>query len=330
MLNLRFFQTLNFEAEGSAIKDLYKSDRVLIGGDNTESGQQAVGLLVDIYKKWIPEDKILTVNVWSSELSKLASNAMLAQRISSINSPLHYVKKQGADIDEVSLAIGMDKRIGKDFLKVSPGFGGSCFQKDILNLVYLCQHYGLNEVANYWKQVIEINNFQRQRICRKVDLYLEKNNKAKNIAILGWAFKSNTNDSRESSSIYISYDFLVRGYEIIIYDPKVSSNRILKDIENINLSRGSQKIKNLNDKIKIYQTLPKVIEDSSIFVVLTEWDEFKALENIDNNKVIFDFRNFLDKKNNIIRFSKKIYESLYKFNRRRFTCWPCKTYQRRL
>ena len=138
----------------------------------------------------------------------------------------------------------MDKRIGKDFLKVSPGFGGSCFQKDILNLVYLCQHYGLNVVANYWKQVIEINNFQRQRICRKVDLYLEKNNKAKNIAILGWAFKSNTNDSRESSSIYISYDFLVRGYEIIIYDPKVSSNRILKDIENINLSWGSQKIKN--------------------------------------------------------------------------------------
>ena len=291
-----------FLAEGSAIKDLYKSDRVLIGGDNTESGQQAVGLLVDIYKKWIPEDKILTVNVWSSELSNLASNAMIAQIISSINSLSALCEKTGADIDEVSLAIGMDKRIGKDFLKVSPGFGGSCFQKDILNLVYLCQHYGLNEVANYWKQVIEINNFQRQRICRKVDLYLEKNNKAKNIAILGWAFKSNTNDSRESSSIYISYDFLVRGYEIIIYDPKVSSNRILKDIENINLSRGSQKIKNLNDKIKIYQTLPKVIEDSSIFVVLTEWDEFKALENIDNNKVIFDFRNFLDKKNNIIRF----------------------------
>ena len=200
-VELRFFQTLVL-AEGSAIKDLYKSDRVLIGGDNTESGQQAVGLLVDIYKKWIPEDKILTVNVWSSELSKLASNAMLAQRISSINSLSALCEKTGADIDEVSLAIGMDKRIGKDFLKVSPGFGGSCFQKDILNLVYLCQHYGLNEVANYWKQVIEINNFQRQRICRKVDLYLEKNNKAKNIAILGWAFKSNTNDSEILLYIY--------------------------------------------------------------------------------------------------------------------------------
>ena len=291
-----------FLAEGSAIQDLYKSDRVLIGGDPTKSGQEAVNLLVEIYRKWIPLEKILTVNVWSSELSKLASNAMLAQRISSINSISALCEKTGAEIDEVSKAIGMDRRIGKDFLKVSPGFGGSCFQKDILNLVYLCQFYGLEEVANYWNQVLEINNFQRKRIVLKVDSYLIEHEHPKQVSILGWSFKSNSNDSRESSSIYITYELLLRGYEINIYDPKVNHDNIFADLENLNSTAQTQKLENIRGKIKIYNSLSKIIDDSSIFVVLTEWDQFRDLEKIENNKIVFDFRNFLKRGENIIRF----------------------------
>ena len=157
-----------FLAEGTAIQDLFKSDRVLIGGDETESGQKAVQTLIDIYLNWIPKEQILTTNVWSSELSKLASNAMLAQRISSINSLSALCEKTGADIDELSKAIGMDHRIGPKFLKASVGFGGSCFQKDILNFVYLCRYYGLDEVAEYWHQVIKINDYQKVRFAQKI------------------------------------------------------------------------------------------------------------------------------------------------------------------
>ena len=168
-----------FLAEGTAIKDLYKSDRVLIGGDKTESGRYAVNQLVNIYKKWIPQSKILTTNVWSSELAKLASNAMLAQRISSINSLSALSKVTEADIDEVSEAIGMDSRIGKRFLKVSPGFGGSCFQKDILNLVYLFRHYGLDDQADYWHSVIKINDSQRRRVSDILIVIVKKINLTK-------------------------------------------------------------------------------------------------------------------------------------------------------
>ena len=156
-----------FLAEGTAIMDLFKSDRVLIGGENSESGHKAIKALVDIYINWIPKEKILTTNVWSSELSKLASNAMLAQRISSINSLSALCEQTGADIDEISMAIGMDHRIGPHFLKTSVGFGGSCFQKDILNLVYLCKYYGLNEVAEYWHQVVKINDYQKKDLPKK-------------------------------------------------------------------------------------------------------------------------------------------------------------------
>ncbi len=291
-----------FLAEGSAIKDLYKSDRVLIGGDSTKSGQDAVKLLVDIYKKWIPIEKILTVNVWSSELSKLASNAMLAQRISSINSLSALCEVTGAKIDEVSKAIGMDKRIGKEFLKVSPGFGGSCFQKDILNLVYLCQFYGLNEVADYWIKVIDINNYQRQRICHKIDSYIHEKGHPKQISILGWAFKSNTNDSRESSSIYIAFDLLIKGYDIKIFDPKVKSENIVKDLENLNSTKKIKELKNINKKIKIYNSLDDIVKEGSIFILLTDWEEFRTLENIDKNKIVFDFRNFLKRDKNIYGF----------------------------
>ena len=174
-----------FLAEGTAIQDLFKSDRVLIGGDETDSGQRAVQSLVEIYANWIPKEKILTTNVWSSELSKLASNAMLAQRISSINSLSALCEKTGADIDELSKAIGMDHRIGPKFLKASVGFGGSCFQKDILNLVYLCKYYGLDEVSEYWHQVVKINDFQKNRFAEIIIDHFGGNLKGKKISILG-------------------------------------------------------------------------------------------------------------------------------------------------
>ena len=219
-----------FLAEGTAIEDLFKSDRVLIGGDETDSGQNAVQALVNIYANWIPKEKILTTNVWSSELAKLASNAMLAQRISSINSLSALCEKTGANIDELSKAMGMDHRIGPDFLKASVGFGGSCFQKDILNLVYLCKHYGLDEVAEYWHQVIKINDYQKNRFAQKIINHFGGDLKGKKIAILGWAFKANTNDSRESASIYVAEKLYKVGASLEIFDPMVSKDSIHRDI----------------------------------------------------------------------------------------------------
>ena len=196
------------------INDLLNPDRVLIGGENSKTGNEAINKLVQIYKKWIPERKIITTNIWSSELSKLASNAMLAQRISSINSLSALCEQTGADILEVSNAIGMDKRIGKDFLEPSVGFGGSCFQKDILNLVYLCKYYGLDEAAEYWLQIVKINDYQKDRFTQKIIDYLNKDLTGKQIAILGWAFKANTNDSRESASIYVTKKLLEENIRI--------------------------------------------------------------------------------------------------------------------
>ena len=222
-----------FLAEGTAIQDLFKSDRVLIGGNNTKSGQEAVEALVSIYSKWIPREKILTTNVWSSELSKLASNAMLAQRISSINSLSALCEKTNADIDEVSTAIGMDHRIGPKFLKVSVGFGGSCFQKDILNLVYLSQHYGLDEVAEYWHQVVKMNDYQKNRFANKIIEKIKYSGSNNKVTLLGWSFKKNTNDSRESSSIYVADILIKAGVEVHIYDPMVTKDRIITDLRTL-------------------------------------------------------------------------------------------------
>ena len=203
-VNYEVLSNPEFLAEGTAIRDLFKSDRVLIGGESTKSGKRATNLLFNIYNQWIPKEKILMTNVWSSELSKLVSNAMLAQRISSINSISALCEETGADIEEVAKAVGMDTRIGNKFLKSSIGFGGSCFKKDILNLVYISRYYGLNEVADYWESVVKINNYQTKRIGDKIIKALdsEKNNNV--VAILGWAFKKDTNDSRESASIYLA------------------------------------------------------------------------------------------------------------------------------
>jgi UDPglucose 6-dehydrogenase len=280
-----------FLAEGTAIQDLFKSDRVLIGGDETDTGQNAVQALIDIYSNWIPREKILTTNVWSSELAKLASNAMLAQRISSINSLSALCEKTGANIDELSNAIGMDHRIGPHFLKASVGFGGSCFQKDILNLVYLCKYYGLNKVAEYWHQVLKINDYQKNRFAQKIIDHFSGDLTGKTIAILGWAFKKNTNDSRESAAINIVTELIDKGAKVSIYDPRVIKNQIISDLSEKSIFKNFTINNNPLDAIK----------DSFGIAIVTEWDQFK---NLPWNKYInfvkqpaniFDGRNIIDK-----------------------------------
>ena len=274
-----------FLAEGTAIQDLFKSDRVLIGGDETESGQKAVQALVDIYSNWISKEKILTTNVWSSELAKLASNAMLAQRISSINSLSALCEKTGADIEELSKAIGMDHRIGSKFLKASVGFGGSCFQKDILNLVYLCKYYGLDEVAEYWHQVVKINDYQKERFAQKIIDHFGGDLTGKRIAILGWAFKANTNDSRESPSIYITDILLKRGTTIHVYDPFVKKEVIQKDLINhYNNSKKDESVTSINNLIH-FDDLKSAIYDVEAVAILTPWKEFLEIKT---SAIIFD------------------------------------------
>ena len=312
ILNLNSKNDINFEvisnpeflAEGTAIQDLFKSDRVLIGSDDNKSGRAAANSLVKIYQKWIPKNKILTTNVWSSELTKLASNAMLAQRISSINSLSALCEKTGANIDEVSNAIGFDKRIGKEFLKSSVGFGGSCFQKDILNLVYLCRYYGLDQVAEFWHQVIKINNYQKKRFAYKTIQELNGNVKNKKIGILGWAFKKDTNDSRESASIYISNDLLNEGANLFIYDPRVSKERIIEDLKSLFIINGESdnEISQKLNSVKIVSDYNLCFENASGISILTEWDEFKdykwekLINNMEKQHVIIDGRNLLDNK----------------------------------
>ena len=296
--NLHFEVLSNpeFLAEGTAIQDLFKSDRVLIGCEPTKSGQIAADKLVEIYENWIPPTKIIRSNIWSSELSKLASNAMLAQRISSINSLSALCKETGADIDEVSLSVGLDHRIGSHFLKVSPGFGGSCFQKDILSLVYLCKFYGLDIVAEYWYSIIKINNYQRSRIVEILKSFISQEKLKKEISLLGWAFKKNTNDSRESSSIYVTSCLLNMGYKINIYDPMVSKDRIELDL----LDAGVKK-HIIKKKLIIHNSLDQVIKKNLPIGIMTEWDEFKTLEK-KNNLRIFDFRNYIDSQKTFFRF----------------------------
>ena len=288
-----------FLAEGTAIENLYKSDRVLIGGDSTPPAKKAIQKLVDIYKKWIPEKKILITNIWSSELSKLASNAMLAQRISSINSLSAICEKTGASISELSKAIGLDKRIGPNFLQASVGFGGSCFKKDILNLVYLAKSHGLNEVADYWEQVVKINEYQKNRFTAKILEYFHNNVKNIRISILGWAFKKNTNDSRESASIFVAVNLLENGAKLNIYDPMVSAKRVISDIILLLEDKGFNKkqVLKMLEKVIISTTLQKCIKGTKAIVITTEWEEFKnnifILKEVKSTKppYLFDGRN---------------------------------------
>ena len=294
-------------AEGTAIQDLFKSDRVLVGGDNSPKGQEAVQALVNIYAKWISKEKILTTNVWSSELSKLASNAMLAQRISSINSLSALCEKTGANIEELSNAIGMDHRIGPRFLKASVGFGGSCFQKDILNLVYLCKFYGLEEVAEYWHQVVKINDYQKLRFSKKIIDHFGGDLTGKKIAILGWAFKKNTNDSRESAAIYVTNYLIEAGAKIAVYDPMVSKNRIYSDLKLLGESKGQSNnlILEKFKRLTVNKSMEKAIENALAVAILTEWNSFanfnwkKLNTKTQNPMTIFDGRNVLPLHRNI-------------------------------
>ncbi len=278
-----------FLAEGTAIEDLFKSDRVLIGGDETESGQDAVQALVEIYSNWIPNKKILTTNVWSSELAKLASNAMLAQRISSINSLSALCEKTGASVEELSKAIGMDHRIGPHFLKSSVGFGGSCFQKDILNLVYLCKKFGLDEVAEYWHQVVKINDYQKNRFAQKIIDHFGGDLTEKRVAILGWSFKANTNDSRESAAIYVTERLYKAGATLEIYDPMVPQNRILDDIKTY--WSNIDELQLLKSRLVFLEEPKQKFEKSDVVAILTEWKEFKSYDY--SEAALFDGRNLI-------------------------------------
>ena len=253
-----------FLAEGSAINDLQNPDRVLIGGEDDYS----INLISDIYKNWVNPEKIITTNLWSSELSKLVANAFLAQRLSSINSISALCEVTGADINEVSKAIGTDTRIGNKFLKSGPGFGGSCFKKDILNLVYLCRYYGLNKVADYWEQVVFINTWQQERISSLVIKNLFGTLTNKKLAVFGFSFKANTNDTRESPSINISKNLLQEGAKLNFYDPKVSEKEILKEFnENI-----------IENNVFVSDSALKASQQADAIIVLTEWEEFKGLD----------------------------------------------------
>ncbi len=291
------FQVLSnpeFLAEGTAIHDLENPDRVLIGGENTLEGQKAIQVLVNLYAHWVPKDRILKTNVWSSELSKLTANAFLAQRISSINTLSAVCEATGADVDEVAYAIGKDKRIGPYFLRSSVGFGGSCFQKDILNLIYLCEHYNLSEVAEYWEQIIKINNYQKKRFVERIVKSMFNTVAGKKIAILGFAFKKDTNDARESPAIDVCLDLLKEHAHLAIHDPKVSADTIYKELSLCN--------EQLKTHVNVYPDPYKAMEGAHAIVILTEWESFKTLDygkvypNMPKPVFLFDGRNILNLK----------------------------------
>jgi UDPglucose 6-dehydrogenase len=294
------FQILSnpeFLAEGTAVEDLLRPDRVLIGGDSSIQGQKAINALVDVYANWVPKDKILTTNVWSSELSKLTANAYLAQRVSSINALSELCEKTGADISEVSRAIGMDSRIGSKFLKASVGFGGSCFQKDILNLVYICKSFGLNEVADYWEQVIIMNDHQKRRFSKNIVQTLYNTVADKKIAFLGWAFKKDTNDTRESAAIYVANDLINEHAKIAVYDPKVSEKQVLSDLDYLE-TRSPEANKKF---ISSFNNPMEACKNAHAVAILTEWDEFREYDwkaiydSMLKPAFVFDGRNLLDK-----------------------------------
>jgi len=293
------FQVLSnpeFLAEGTAVEDLLNPDRVLIGGDQHSEGKAAIHALASIYGAWVPEEKILTTNLWSSELSKLTANAFLAQRVSSINSISELCEVTGADVEEVAKAIGMDARIGPKFLKASVGFGGSCFKKDILNLVYICRSYQLHAVADYWEQVIRINEHQTERFAKQIIKSLYTTVSGKKIAFLGWAFKKDTNDTRESAAIYVADYLLDECANIVVYDPKVPKEKIYADLDFLG-TRSSEENRKLVD---VVDSAYEACTDAAAVAILTEWDEFVVLDwkqiysLMRQPASLFDGRNILD------------------------------------
>lgn len=281
-----------FLAEGTAVQDLQDPDRVLIGGENDD----AIQALVNIYSSWVDRSKIITTNLWSSELSKLTANAFLAQRVSSINAISELCEVTGADVNEVAAAIGTDSRIGPKFLKASVGFGGSCFQKDILNLVYIARSYNLHAVADYWEQVIIMNDHQKARFAEKIVTKLYNTVSGKNIAFLGWAFKKDTNDTRESAAIYVADHLLEEDAQIIVYDPKVPEEQIYKDLDFLG-TRSPEENRRL---VKVVHDPYEAMKASHAVAILTEWDEFKTynwpqvFNDMYKPAFVFDGRKLLD------------------------------------
>ncbi|HNS30157.1 MAG TPA: UDP-glucose 6-dehydrogenase [Tenuifilaceae bacterium] len=295
-VKFRVLSNPEFLAEGTAVNDLLHPDRVLIGGDQTPEGMEAIEALTDIYAHWVPRERIIQTRLWSSELSKLVANAFLAQRISSINSISALCEATDADVDEVAHAIGTDSRIGPKFLKSSVGFGGSCFQKDILNLVYLCEHFGLPEVAAYWDQVVIMNDYQKRRFAQKIITSLFNTVTDKKIAMLGWAFKKDTNDTRESAAIYVT-DHLLNDLALVhVYDPRVTAGSMYNDLNFLG-SRSSEE----NDRmLTVHDNPHDACKDAHAIAVVTEWDEFKTLDwkrifsSMKKPAFLFDGRNILD------------------------------------
>jgi len=296
------FQVLSnpeFLAEGTAVSDLMKPDRVLIGGEQTPAGLKAIETLVSVYTNWIPRERVLTTNLWSSELSKLVANAFLAQRVSSINSISALCEATGANVSEISRAVGMDDRIGKRFLQSSVGFGGSCFQKDILNLVYLCETFGLDECAQYWNQVIVMNDYQKSRFSRKMVSKMFNTVTGKKVSILGFAFKKDTGDVRETPSMFVVRDLLNEQANIHVYDPQVKREDMFSEMD-YTCGVNSKNTPELESSITTSPDAYSACEGSHAIAVLTEWDEFKTLdfkkiyESMAKPAFVFDGRNILD------------------------------------
>ncbi|MBL0012895.1 MAG: UDP-glucose 6-dehydrogenase [Flavobacterium sp.] len=295
------FQILSnpeFLAEGTAVQDLQNPDRVLIGGNTSKEGEEAIRALVEVYENWVPTDNILTTNLWSSELSKLTANAFLAQRVSSINAISELCEKTGANVDEVAKAIGMDSRIGSKFLKSSVGFGGSCFQKDILNLVYIAKSYGLHEVADYWEQVVIMNDHQKRRFAGNIVHTLYNTVAGKKITFLGWAFKKDTNDTRESAAINVAEYLLQEQAKIAVFDPKVKRKQIIADLNYLETLSATA----VENAVESFEDPYEACKDAHAIAVLTEWDVFKEYDwqriydNMQKPAFIFDGRNILDPK----------------------------------
>ncbi|GAB2220571.1 hypothetical protein Drorol1_Dr00008231 [Drosera rotundifolia] len=302
------FQILSnpeFLAEGTAISDLFNPDRVLIGGRETPEGKKAIKTLKDVYAHWVPEDRIICTNLWSAELSKLAANALLAQRISSVNAMSALCEATGADVTQVSHAVGKDTRIGPKFLNASVGFGGSCFQKDILNLVYICECNGLPEVANYWKQVIKLNDYQKTRFVNRIVSSMFNTVSGKKIAVLGFAFKKDTGDARETPAIDVCKGLIGDNAQLSIYDPQVPEDQIEKDLSmdkfNWNHPSHLQPISpSAVKQVRVVWDAYDATKDAHAICILTEWDEFKTLDyqkiydNMQKPAFVFDGRNIID------------------------------------
>jgi UDPglucose 6-dehydrogenase len=294
------FQILSnpeFLAEGTAMDDLANPDRVLIGGEQSPEGLKAIERLVWVYAHWVSRERILTTNLWSSELSKLVANAFLAQRISSINSISALCEKSGADVSEVSRAIGMDTRIGSKFLNASVGFGGSCFQKDILNLVYICESLGLPEVAEYWDWVVRMNDYQKKRFASNMIAKMFNTISGKKIALLGWAFKKDTGDTRETAAVFVAKHLIAERARLQVYDPQVPASQMYEDIKYYHAADG---VENVEQLVTMESNAYEACKGAHAIAIITEWDEFKTLdfskiyEAMERPAFLFDGRNILD------------------------------------